>query len=356
MVVQRLAAGPSRYRPLVVGPPFEGMAFPDIAFAAARVPRWLPMSVTQRYAVRLAQILRTLPPGLIEVHNKPDVAMWLARFFPRRPVTLFLHNDPRSMRGAKSPQQRQRLLGRLARVITVSEFLRGALLENVGSVSRDRQPLVMHNTLDLSILPELVPPERRDKKILFAGRVVPDKAPDVFVAACAAALPALPGWSADIIGTDGFGAEIADSGFIRRLRPQAAAAGIAMLGHQPHDMVLQAMARAAVVVVPSRWQEPFGMTALEAIACGAALVCSQRGGLAEVAGDACVPIDPENPVTVAQALIRLAGDADLRASLSAAGQRRAHRLFSAGDAIARLDDLRDEIFASNAANARNRSA
>jgi glycosyltransferase involved in cell wall biosynthesis len=228
-------------------------------------------------------------------------------------------------------------------VVTVSSFLREALLEGLGKLPNDRQPLVIHNTLDLSTLPELLPPERRDKTILFAGRVVPDKAPDVFVAACAAALPMLPGWRAEIIGTDGFGADIADSTFIRRLRPQAAAAGIAMLGHQPHEMVLQAMARAAIVVVPSRWQEPFGMTALEAIACGAALVCSQRGGLAEVAGDACLPIDPDDPATLTRTVLRLANDPDLRVRLFADGRKRAAEHFAAADAIARLDELRDAI-------------
>ena len=52
------------------------------------------------------------------------------------------------------------------------------------------------------------------------------------------------------------------------------------------------MARAAIVVVPSRWSEPFGLTALEALACGAALLCSPRGGLPEVYGQAAQRIDP----------------------------------------------------------------
>jgi glycosyltransferase involved in cell wall biosynthesis len=151
----------------------------------------------------------------------------------------------------------------------------------------------------------------------------------------------LPGWHAEIIGTDGFGADIADSGFIRGLRPAAEAAGVEMRGHLPHATVLQAMARAAIVVVPSRWQEPFGMTALEAIASGAALACSQRGGLAEVAGNVCLPIDPDDPATVTAAVLRLGTDFELRARLFAAGRQRALEYFAGSEAIARLDDLRD---------------
>jgi UDP-glucose:(glucosyl)LPS alpha-1,2-glucosyltransferase len=342
MVVRRIAAAPSRYRVVVAGPPLRGESFPGIGFLPIRVPLWLPVSRRHGYTLMLARALARLPPGPIEVHNKPDIAMALARLFPRRPVSLFLHNDPRAMRGARSPRARERLLRRLAAVVTVSDFLRRALLDEVES-TRARAPLVIHNALDLAALPAPLPADAREELILFAGRVVPDKAPDAFVAACARALPQLPGWRAEIIGVDGFWADAPDSPFIRTLRPAAARAGVAMLGFRPHEAVLQAMARAAIVVVPSRWEEPFGLTALEAMGCGAALACSGRGGLAEVADGAYLPIDPDDPESFAQGLIRLARDAGLRADLSAAGLRRARERFAAADAAARLDDLRDSI-------------
>ena len=348
MVVRRLAAGPSRYRALVVGPPFQGPGFPGIPFLPARAVEWLPLTPTGRYAAGVALALARLPPGaapgLIEVHNKPDVAMWLARLFPRRRVSLFLHNDPRTMRGARSPQARQHLLRRLARIVTVSDFLRRALLDGVDQ-EPGRAPLVLRNALDPGEVPRGLPPARRDKVILFAGRVVPDKGPDLFIAACAQAMPHLPGWRAEMIGADGFQAGAPDSGYVRALRPAAAAAGVALLGARPHAEVLHAMARAAIVVVPSRWAEPFGLTALEAMACGGALVCSGRGGLAEVAGEAALLADPEDTEAFAAALLRLAGDDGLRAALSAAGMRRARSRFSVVDAIARLDDLRDQTAA-----------
>ena len=53
------------------------------------------------------------------------------------------------------------------------------------------------------------------------------------------------------------------------------------------------MTRAAIVIVPSRWNEPFGLTALEALACGAPLIVSPRGGLPEVAGEAAVYANPD---------------------------------------------------------------
>lgn len=341
MVVRRLAAGPSRYKAVVIGPPFGGERFPGIGFQPARVPSWLPLSVTHRYAVRLAAMLAGMEPGLIEVHNKPDVALFLARVFPRRPVILFLHNDPRDMRGARSPGARARLLRHMAQVVTVSDYIGRCLLEGVKPPRR--APVTIHNALDAGEIPAGLPPGGRDKVILFAGRVVPDKGPDAFVAACARAMPQLPGWRAEMIGADGFSAATPDSAFIAALRPAAAAAGVALLGYRPHGAVLDAMARAAIVAVPSRWNEPFGLTALEAMACGAALACSCRGGLAEVAGDACLPIDPDDPASSAHALTRLATDAGLRAALSVAGLARVSQHFTNDAAVAKLDAVRDAL-------------
>jgi len=147
------------------------------------------------------------------------------------------------------------------------------------------------------------------------------------------------------VGADRFGAASPDTPFLRALRPQARTAGVAMLGYRPHAEVLAAMARAAIVVVPSRWQEPFGLSALEAMACGAALLCSPRGGLAEVTGEAAVPIDPDDADGLAERLAALANDPARRAALGEAGRARA-RAFDLPHAAARLDALRADILAT----------
>ena len=57
--------------------------------------------------------------------------------------------------------------------------------------------------------------------------------------------------------------------------------------HQPvpRTSLWAAMVRAAVVLCPSRWDEPFGMVAAEAQACGTPVVAFRRGGLTEVIMD-----------------------------------------------------------------------
>ena len=348
LVVRSHAASGSKYRSRVIGPPVAGEGFAGVDFLPARAPRWLPLSGSQRYIVALVQLLRRLPPGLIEVHNKPEVALWLARCFPRRPVSLFLHNDPRTMRGAVSPGARRQLLRRLSQVVTVSNVVRQWFLEGLDLPPGGPAPVVLHNALDPGALPPALPAGERERVILFAGRVVPDKAPDAFIAACARALPKLPGWRATMIGTDGFSADLPDSRFILGLRPQAAAAGVQMLGYRPHGDVLTALSRAAIAVVPSRWAEPFGLAALEAMACGAALVCSMRGGLAEVVGEAGMAVDPDDVADIAAVLVKLARDDGFRASLAAAGRARATGSFALGKTIKELDTIRSRIMSQRA--------
>jgi UDP-glucose:(glucosyl)LPS alpha-1,2-glucosyltransferase len=340
MIAHRLGAV-SGFRTAMIGGNQAGPIFGDAQFHAARPPFWLPGNVNTRYAAGVARLLRHLWPALIEVHNRPEVALALARRLRGIPISLFLHNDPQSMRAARSPAERRILLSRLAGIVTVSEYLRRRLLEGVAPPHHG--PVVLPNSIDLAALPA---PRQRERVILFVGRVVPEKAPDAFVAACGIALPRLPGWRAEIIGADRFRAESQETRFERRVRDAALAVGVGLSGYRDHPEVLVALASAAIVVVPSRWQEPFGLVALEAMASGAALICAPRGGLPEVAGDAALYAEPDDPVALADAILALARDGGRRELLAAAGRSRA-RLFDLQPTLASLAALRRAILAGS---------
>ena len=341
LLVRRLATWREGFAPVVIGPPPPTPPFAEVPFRPARATWWPPANAARRYGHAVARLIAAEPPALIEVHNRPELALFLARRFPKIPVSLFLNNDPQGMRDAKTPAERARLLHTLAAVANSSAWLRGRLLEGVPTPARD--PVVLHNWLDLNEVPPS-PPER-EKTILFAGRVVRDKGADTFVEACAAALPHLPGWRAVMIGADRFGPDSPETPWIAALRPRAAAANVEMWGYRPHADVMAAMARAAIIVVPSRWPEPFGLTALEAMAAGGALLCAPRGGLPEVFGDAGLAIDPDNPATLAATIRALAANPARLAALGEAGRARA-RLFDLPVAAARLDALRRQILAN----------
>ena len=316
LLVRRMAESTETVAGLApAGQPFAGVRFAPV------VPVFRPFSRIQRYVAGVAALVRSVCPDLIEVHNRPDVALALRKACPGLPVSLVLHNDPCGMRRARTAAEREHL-GQAVAVVAVSEWVRGRFIsQGVTSCVR-----VLPNSLDLSKLPPTVP--QRDPVVLFAGRIVADKGADAFVTACARVLPRHASWRADMIGADRFGADSPETPFLTALRAQAQQAGVVLLGYQPHEAVMQAMSRAAIVVVPSRWPEPFGMAALEAMGCGAAVVASHRGGLPDVVGEAGLYADPDDPDTLAAALEQLIVSPALRAEAGQAGRARA-RLFNA---------------------------
>ena len=89
-----------------------------------------------------------------------------------------------------------------------------------------------------------------------------------------------------------------------RLRNLAAAGEIRFVGWVPPAELAELRAQAAVVLAPSRWEEPCPYSVLEALAAGVPVLASDRGGLPElVGGDAALPA--EDPGAWVTALGRL---------------------------------------------------
>ncbi len=110
---------------------------------------------------------------------------------------------------------------------------------------------------------------------VFAGRLSPEKgAAEAIDIACAAGVPI------DVYG-DAYDTEYSRE----QIGPRRAWPGVTVHEAVPRPSLWAAMARAAVVLYPVKWDEPFGMAAAEAQACGTPVVGFRRGGLGEVVAD-----------------------------------------------------------------------
>jgi len=95
------------------------------------------------------------------------------------------------------------------------------------------------------------------------------------------------------------------------------------------DEELAVLYRAARAHVLVSWCEGFGLTVVEAMACGCPVLTTRGGSLSEVAGDAALTVDPADPAAIGAALARVCSDTELRALLARRGRERAPR-FSRG--------------------------
>jgi glycosyltransferase involved in cell wall biosynthesis len=114
---------------------------------------------------------------------------------------------------------------------------------------------------------------------------------------------------------------------------------VRLVGFQPDAP--RTMAALDVLVLPSVLPEPFGIVLLEAMASGKPVIATAHGGPLEIVvdGEDGLLVPPADPVALAGAIERLAGDAALRDRLGAAGRARAVADFDFGPHVAAFEAL-----------------
>jgi glycosyltransferase involved in cell wall biosynthesis len=308
----------------------------DVAHVPAGPPRELPKDELLPHMAEFARVLReqwtAAPPDVVHAHFWMSglAAVEAADGLPTPVLQTFhaLGSVKRRHQGAADPSPASRIdLERgLCRAVdhvvaTCSDEV--FELRRLG-LPRDRATIVPCGVDTSAFTPRGPVAQRSGRaRLLVLGRLVERKGQDDAVRA----LRAVPDAELVVVGGPPPGAIDADPE-VRRLRALAVEEGVAdrlvFAGAVPRADV-PAWVRSADVVLAVPWYEPFGITPLEAMACGRPVVATAVGGLVDtvadgVTGDLVPPRDPER---LGEVLAALLADDERRAAYGAAGMQRA---------------------------------
>jgi glycogen(starch) synthase len=182
---------------------------------------------------------------------------------------------------------------------------------------------LIRNALEMPALPPSRPP-LDPPRLVAIGRLVPEKGFDLAIDAMPSVLARYPTARLTIAG-DGSEREALE----RRAERLAVSRAVEFPGWVAPDDVPALIARSSMVVMPSRWREPFGLVALQAAQGGRPVVATSRGGLPEIVvpGETGLLVDSDHPRALAEAVVSLLDRPAVAARIGAAARERAERCF-----------------------------
>ena len=255
------------------------------------------ISQTKEYVRKFSRIQKKYNVSLIEVHNRPSYILQLKNIIPDKIFSLYFHNDPLSMDGSKTIEERKKLLKICYKIIFNSNWSKKRFLEGLENKFVNSNKLVVFfqsaKKNDISIL------DNKQNWITFVGKLNKAKGYDIFTKTINRILNKYPNWKAKIIGDE------------KREKIILNHKNADVLGFLGHDEVLKIFKKTSIAVACSRWEEPFGRTSLEASASGCAVVITNKGGLPETVTNAKI-LKELNVSNLEKVIINLIENPNLR--------------------------------------------
>ena len=225
-------------------------------------------STTKEYCRNIIYKIKDENFDIIEIHNRPLIFNYLKKEINSKYI-LYFHNDPLTMNGSKTANERLNLLINLDKIVFVSKWVQNRFFIDLDKKLSDKTEIVYPSIHKINKL------NKKDKKITFVGKLNISKGYDIYKDAITKILDEFNDWKAYSIGDED------------RKRPIITHQNHKELGFLKHKDVLKFLNKSEIAVVPSRWEEPFGRTALESSSRACATIISNKGGLPETT-DHCV--------------------------------------------------------------------
>ena len=279
------------------------------------------ISSTNEYSKKLIKEINSKNFDIVEIHNRPLILLNLVKKIDKSFIFYF-HNDPLSMKGSKKVSERLLILKNTEKIIFVSDWVRQRFFLDL-----DKKLTTKTDVIYPSVNPQHH--TKKQKIITFVGRLNESKGYDIFAKSITNILDEFPKWKAISIGDE-------DRRNIYINHKQHSE-----LGFLKHKKTLNILNKSEIAVVPSRWEEPFGRTALEASSRGCATIISNRGGLTETTNHAIILKKPDE-INLFKELKRLIKNDKFRKDLQKLSRKNINHLITKNTKL--IDQMRESIF------------
>lgn len=273
--------------------------------------------------------------GVVLIQNAPAVMPSLLVRCPKAVRVLYLHND---VFRTYTHREAESVLSSCDAVVCVSDFLRRVTAAKAPrAAAAGRLHAVLSGVDPKAFSPRAQRASRQVcngqaagvPRMLFVGRVVPAKGPDLLIRAAVSLRERGVRCRVRIVGSAGFTAAAPLSAYEKELRALATPLGgdAEFVPFVERAGLVEQYHAADVFCVPSVWDEPLGLIVLEAMACGLPVVASNRGGIPEAGGGVALYFDPtEGPSVLASRLFEILNDQSRRRAMQIAGLERAREM------------------------------
>ena len=227
-------------------------------------------STSKNYVKSFIEEEKKINSDIIEIHNRPNYIR-LLKDIKNKKIILYFHNDPLTMNGSKSVEDRLFLLNNIDKILFNSKWSQKRFFINI-----ENEDLLKQKTSVCYQSTSRVKINFKKKKnlISFVGKLNKAKGYDLFGNAIVKILDKNKNWKAIVIGDE------------PREKINFNHKNLSIRGFSSHNYVLKKLEEVSISVVCSRWDEPFGRTSLEAASRGSAVIISNKGGLPETSESA----------------------------------------------------------------------
>lgn len=220
----------------------------------------------------------------------------------------------------------------LSLILTCSDYIK----ERVSTIQACNKIQTLYNAIDTKIfLPQKSSHVSRkqlgfsedDFVIVYSGRINQDKGVSELIDAMLR-IKKTSNIKLMIIGGSFFGNTNNEDFFIRSLKEKSKTLEerIVFTGFIPYEDVPYYLHLADIAVLPSMWDEPFGLTIAEALAAGLPLITTRSGGIPEICEGVAIIVDREQIVdNLANAILDLYHHPEKRALMAKASVERAQQ-------------------------------